>query len=491
MYANFVTAMDITFIAVMLVYLLSYTPDMFWFSRKVKKVDMSKASELDPLLKSDWPYIVLFYPILKELEETMDTTFASLAKLEYPRYRYKVVAIPNDNDHVTIAALKRLQIKYPFVELVEVPPTDNPAWNIVWNSWSHNPHAYWWTKGKRAMSRNLPPKKTRQLVYAFYQQTLTIKEDFLVDYIDADSCPPKDHFIAAALGMRQGFDVLQSQNVAGNLNESMAASFNAADHFHHDGFKYPHQSYGGPFWVLGKGLFFKSSDLLELGGFNPWVTIEDPEVGMRFWKNGRRLGIIEGSLIEEVPNTFKKSVTQRKRWVAGFFQSLTTPLTYMNYTFKEKFLAWMIFMPCLSLAFNIIGIPVSIWESYRFFTGTSTLPEMTMYLSILSATFFSVSLGAFYINTWKRTRLVLTSFWARAYYMLRINPIFMMLWWFWWTVPLIIGFYMFLRDKGLVWERTEKLDKNRELVQERIQLGTLGYDHVDQPRLIYNMKESD
>ena len=56
-----------------------------------------------------------------------------------------------------------------------------------------------------------------------------------------------------------------------------------------------------PFWVLGKGLFFRVRDLITLGGFHPWITIEDPEVGMRLWNNGARLGIIASPLIEEVP----------------------------------------------------------------------------------------------------------------------------------------------------------------------------------------------
>jgi hypothetical protein len=36
-------------------------------------------------------------------------------------------------------------------------------------------------------------------------------------------------------------------------------------------------------------------------------------------------------------------------------------------------------------------------------------------------------------------------------------------------------------DKGLVWQRTEKLARHRVLVLDRIQRGTLGY--VDKPRL--------
>jgi hypothetical protein len=86
-----------------------------------------------------------------------------------------------------------------------------------------------------------------------------------------------------------------------------------------------------------------------------------------------------------------------------------------------------------------------------------------------------------YVNTWKRTRLVLDSFWLRAWYMVRINPVFILLWWLFWTVPLTIGLWMYLMDKGLVWQRTEKLAKHRVLVLDRIERGTLGY--VDKPRL--------
>ena len=32
-----------------------------------------------------------------------------------------------------------------------------------------------------------------------------------------------------------------------------------------------------PFWVIGKGLFYMAPDLVAVGGFNPWVAIEDTE----------------------------------------------------------------------------------------------------------------------------------------------------------------------------------------------------------------------
>jgi cellulose synthase/poly-beta-1,6-N-acetylglucosamine synthase-like glycosyltransferase len=498
---------ELAFVGVSFHFLLGFAIDAFWFCMPARMVDMQRVDMLDPLLQSDWPYIVLYYPVLNEDERTMDTTFASLAEMEYPKHRYRVVAIPNANDTKTVAALQRLQSKYHFVEMIQVPPTTDASWNTVWEAWDRTPkdRAYWWHKGKTARNRDLLPKKTRQLIYAFYNTHAEMAgEDFLVNYIDADSCPPKDHFRAAAIGRKMGFDVMQAQNVAGNLlgnahkpGDSFLRRFfrrlggwaqtaNSFDHMAWDGFKYKHQSNGvTPFWVLGKGLFFSARDLFALGGFNPWITIEDPEVGMRLWKSGKRLGVIEGSLVEEVPDTFAKSITQRKRWVAGFWQSLTMPLSAMGFTWGEKFMAWLIFMPCLSLMFNGVAIPISLWQGYLFFTDQCTLPMWTVYLSTLNLGCLIVSLGFLYRNTWKRTRLVLDSFWDRAYYMLRINPVAIMLWWWFWIVPLTIGFYMFLTNGGKVWQRTEKLDKNHTLVRVRLDRGTLGYTEHERPRLTH------
>ena len=317
------------------------------------------------------------------------------------------------------------------------------------------------------------------MIHAFYTVHSRLQaedEDFLVDYIDADSCPPRDHFLAAALGMKQGFDVLQATNVAGNLLNSFGTIFCALDHMAWDGHKYWHQTSGTtPYWMLGKGLFYKGSDLFELGGFNPWTTIEDPEVGMRFWKNGRKLGLIEAALIEEVPDTFNNAVIQRKRWVAGFFQSLTRPLSRMGFTPMEKIRCWLLFMPCLSLTINGIAVPIMLVQAILFFMGASTLPSWAGDFALINMFILGVSLMALYWNTWARTRLVLDSKWHRARYLFWISPPFIIVWWWWWIVPLAIGLHMFFTNGGKVWERTEKLDRNHVLVRERTARGTLGY----------------
>jgi hypothetical protein len=431
---------------------------------------MEEAKDLEP---EDFPHIVLFYPVLREPESAMRTTFLSLAELEYPSDKYLVVAIPNSDDLETIASLKRLREEFPFLKILEVPPTTDRSWETVWRHWTENPKAYWWHKGPYAKDKNLPPKKTRQLIYAFYTMAdyLPEGEDFLVNYIDADSCPPRDHFLAAAVGIRH-YDVLQATNIAGNLNDSLAATFHSFDHMCWDGLKYPHLSANGrhPYWVLGKGLFYKASDLLALGGFHPWVAIEDPEVGMRFWVNGKRLGIIANPLIEEVPVTFNRGIIQRKRWVCGFFQSLSgSTLKELGYTPLQRFQAWTNFLPCLSFWIGSLGIPLGIWALWTYLNGTSPLPRWTIGHSIFNLSCLVLTLSVLYWNTWKRTAIVLERTRDRLWYLLRVNPVFLMTWWLIWIIPLWIGWRMYREDGGLVWARTLKIDANAQLVRQMLE----------------------
>jgi hypothetical protein len=391
--------------------------------------------------------------------------------MEYPKHRYRIVAIPNSDDVETVASLRRLTAEFSFLEILEVPPTDDPSWQIVWDAWDSNPKAYWWHHGERRHARALPPKKTRQLIYASYVTAEALRHEpgLVINYIDADSCPPVDHFKAAAVGLRR-FDVLQAQNVAGNLNASMPASWHAFDHMCWDGSKYAHLSAGGrqPYWLLGKGNFFKASDLLALGGFHPWVAIEDPEVGLRFWINGKTLGVIRGSLIEEVPETLLEGIKQRKRWVCGFFQALGEPLKHLGFSPWQRFKAWIIFLPCLSLWINAIGVPTGIWALWAYFTHRDPLPIWTVWLSILNLLSFAAMLIFLYAKIWGRTRLVLDRWIDRVWYMLRINPISVMVWWVLWVIPLAIGLAMYFRDGGLIWQRTEKVDANHDLVRSKL-----------------------
>ncbi len=458
------TALIVLYAVVQAGYFIAELVYLFFLTRPLNVVNPEDAW----LIPDDkLPKVVLIYPVLNEPEETMRTTLFGLQDLDYPAGRCHIMAVVNSDDPITTLRLDRLRYEYPWLEVMVVPPTTDPSWNVVWEAWDREPNTYWWHTGNRAGVKDLPPKKTRQLIYAFYNLVAANGDDWMLDYIDADSVPPASHLREAAAGLRT-YDVMQSTNIAGNLLDSWAASFHAMDHMSWDGFMYPHLSDDGnqPFWVLGKGLFYMAPDLVALGGFNPWVAIEDPEAGMRLWKHGGRLGVITDPLIEEVPVTFRRGVTQRKRWICGFFQALSWPLTAMGFTFWERFRARLNLIPCLSQVLNAIGVPLGIWAVVTYILGTSPLPLALVILSITTIVLYVIIYSLIYASTWRRTALVLSSRRERLHYMFRVSPPFLFAYSIWWTVPILIGFSMFLRQGGLTWERTTKTDANHELVRE-------------------------
>lgn len=456
------------FIVTQALYLASMLLVAYFYSWPV---DLVKPEHL-PADRTTYPPVLLLYPVLRELEETMRTTFYALDKIDYPRDRFRIVAIPNHDDKATIAALQRLQAVFSWLEVLPVPPTSHESWNTVWIAWENNPKAYWWHTGKRARVRDLPPKKTRQLVYAFYNLCPAGAEDTLISYIDADSAPPPNYFLLGAAGA-SNYDVVQLTNVAGNILSSWATTFHGFDHMCWDASMYAHMTAHGrhPFYVLGKGLFFRSSDLHAFGGFHPWLTIEDPEVGMRLWTNGRRLGVVREPLVEEVPATFRLGVTQRKRWVCGFFQSLSSPLKHMGMTRSQRFRARLNLVPCISLLANPIGIAVGIWVLALAASGDQLVDRPLAALAAINIFGMFIILMHNWFNAWKVSRLVLHTHRERLRFAFRVNPLFVLVYWVFWSVSIIIGIQMFIRDKGLVWERTEKVDANHDLVRHEELVG--------------------
>jgi hypothetical protein len=150
----------------------------------------------------------------------------------------------------------------------------------------------------------------------------------------------------------------------------------------------------------------------------------------------------------------------------------------MDFTFGERVRAWTNFLPCMSLWVNTLGIPLGVWAAWRFFMGDNFLPIWLVVLSVFNIIAFTMLIVGLYMRTWTRTGLVLERTSERIGYMLMVNPIFVMVWWCMWIIPLTLGFVMYLKDSGQVWQRTEKIDANNRLVRSKLdQYGVLPHHH--------------
>jgi len=159
----------------------------------------------------------------------------------------------------------------------------------------------------------------------------------------------------------------------------------------------------------------------------------------------------------------------------------------MGFSFIEKFKAWLIFLPCLTMSLNVLGFPLSVWAAVTWFNGTGILPSWCRYWAVANLSLYTFFMTALYYRTWIRTTLIMDSTWERVRYMLRVNPLCLSLWWMFWTIPLWIGYGMYRNNLGLRWERTLKNDDNKLLVRGRVAQGTLGY--VEPKRLEYHPAE--
>ena len=186
---------------------------------------------------------------------------------------------------------------------------------------------------------------------------------------------------------------------------------------------------------------------------------------MRLWTNGRRLGVVAQPLVEEVPRTFRLGITQRKRWVCGFFQSLGSPIKHMGMTIPQRFRARLNLIPCLSLLVNPIGITVGLSVLGLSIAGNRQIGRPLVVLAAINILGLLAILTYNWINAWRASRLVLDNYRDRLRFGLRVNPLYVLAYWIFWSVSIVIGIQMFIRDKGLVWERTEKVDANHNLVR--------------------------
>ena len=188
---------------------------------------------------------------------------------------------------------------------------------------------------------------------------------------------------------------------------------------------------------------------------------------MRFWVNGKRLGIIGNPLIEEVPLNDHARHHAAQALGVRILSELGQPLKLMGMTRWQRLLARMNFLPCLSLAINAVGIPTGVWALWVWAHGASIVPHMDDLARRLQPLGIGPVAVRLYWTTWKRTALVLKRRRDRVWYMLRVNPLSLMIWWLIWLIPLWVGLRMYLRDQGLAWERTEKSDANHSLIRSQ------------------------
>ncbi|MHC4248143.1 MAG: glycosyltransferase [Planctomycetota bacterium] len=78
---------------------------------------------------------------------------------------------------------------------------------------------------------------------------------------------------------------------------------------------------GVPIPLGGTSNHFRTEELREVGGWDPFNVAEDCDLGMRLHKSGYRTRILDSTTWEEANSSLGNWIRQRSRWVKGYVQT--------------------------------------------------------------------------------------------------------------------------------------------------------------------------
>ncbi len=85
-----------------------------------------------------------------------------------------------------------------------------------------------------------------------------------------------------------------------------------------------------PITLGGTSNHFKTEELKKIGGWDAYNVTEDAELGIRLNIMGYKVCMLDSSTIEDPPISLVSWLTQRIRWIKGFF------ITYIGFLLKNK-----------------------------------------------------------------------------------------------------------------------------------------------------------
>lgn len=222
----------------------------------------------------------------------------AIEKIEWPKEKLDVMLLLEEDDKDTIKAAYELNLP-KHIRVVVVP------------------HSFPKTKPKACN----------------YGLSLALGE-YVVIY-DAEDIPDPWQLRKAFIGFRKaGDDVkcLQAKLNYFNPTDNLLTRFFTAEYsLWFDIMLVGLQSINTSLPLGGTSNHFRTKDLLDLEGWDPFNVTEDCDLGVRIFKRGARTAIIDSVTLEEANGNLRNWLRQRSRWVKGYMQ---TYLVHMRDPFE-------------------------------------------------------------------------------------------------------------------------------------------------------------
>jgi cellulose synthase/poly-beta-1,6-N-acetylglucosamine synthase-like glycosyltransferase len=350
-----------------------YRVNLYLRSSQTDAVEIVTDEEALSVPDGELPMYTIMIPAYREVS-IIAKLIENISEIEYPLSRLEVLLLIEEDDEETLAVLRDSDPGVQF-KLVLVPPGD-------------------------------PRTKPKALNFG-----LTIARGDFVAIYDVEDTPDVLQLRRAAVAFRRfGPEVacLQAKLSYGNVKQNIITRWFTIEYVMWFSFFLPGLvALNAPIPLGGTSNHFRRTALRDLGGWDPYNVTEDCDLGIRMFREGYRIRVLESITLEEANSDFVNWVKQRSRWYKGYLQTFlvhlrspttvtremgfkgvvhlsafvggTPTLAIMNPIFWLLTIVWFVAHPVLLL--QIIPAPVYYVSLFLWILGNFLL----WYLTILTA----------------------------------------------------------------------------------------------------------
>ncbi|MEK7598635.1 MAG: glycosyltransferase [Patescibacteria group bacterium] len=346
------------------VYFIDVFFNLFLVLRSLKKPPEIKSSleELRSLDETNLPTYSILCPMYREAH-MLPGFIEAISNLEWPKIKLDVLLLLEENDPETVAAARAMNLP-EFVRIIVVP---------------------------HSMPKTKPKACNYGLSYA--------RGEYVVIY-DAEDIPDPLQLKKAYLGFIKSPEkvrCLQAKLNYFNPHHNFLTRLFTAEYSLWFDISLPGlQSVNTSIPLGGTSNHFRTKDLLELEGWDPFNVTEDCDLGVRIFKRGYRTAIIDSVTLEEANSQVGNWMRQRSRWIKGYMQTYLVHMRNPIKFFRENGIHAFLFQMVVGGKLAFIFINPFLWlatiayftlNQYVGATIESLYPNVVFYMAVISLVF--------------------------------------------------------------------------------------------------------
>jgi cellulose synthase/poly-beta-1,6-N-acetylglucosamine synthase-like glycosyltransferase len=343
----------------------------------LRAIKIDKTQKFLQIPDSELPIYTILVPLYKE-DRVLAKLVAAIKNLDYPKSKLDVKLIVEEDDAITLGAIKALKCERVF-EIINVPysiPRTKPkACN----------YALRFAKGEFVTiydAEDIPePLQLKKSLYSFYHA-------------------PKD--VACVQAKLAYFN--REENL---LSRMFALEYSILFDFMLFGL----MATDIPIPLGGTSNHFRVKTLRELYAWDPYNVTEDADLGLRIAQKGWKCVVMDSYTMEECPITLGAWIRQRSRWIKGhmqtYFVHMRKPFELYKKVGLVGFFGVQFFLGAPVFIFLISPLMWLLWAGFMVF-GLKGFPLMANFVDISNiilsygiATQIFCALAAIMKNRWK------------------------------------------------------------------------------------------